>query len=525
MGRSCPTWSAGEVVDDHRLAYVCEAPVNWCPGLGTVLANEEVTADGRSERGNFPVFKRSLKQWMMRITAYGDRLLDDLDALDWPEPVKLMQRNWIGRSTGAHVDFPIDGAEPIPVFTTRPDTAVRRDLHGAGAGARRWSTRWSPAAWPEGTRTVWTGGHATPAEAVAAYRARGRREDRRGAHRRGARRRPASSPARTRPTRSTARRSRSSSPTTCWPATAPARSWRCPARTSGTGSSPRSSTCRSSAPCSRRTDFEGKAYVGEGPAINSTPTVAWTAWASPRPRRRSSPGWRATGTARARPPTGCATGCSAGSATGASRSRSSTTRPACRSRCPSRCCRSSCPRSTTSRRARSTRTTRTATPETPLSRATRLGRGRAGPGRRAEAVHPRDQHDAAVGRLVLVRAALPGPAQRRGAGRPGERALLDGPAADGRLRRRRPVRRRRRARRAAPAVRAVLAQGAVRPGPRLVVRAVPAAVQPGLHPGVRVHATRRGVHVPAEEVVERDGGYFYGDESRSTASTARWASR
>src|SRR4029450_5163635 len=90
------------IVDDHRLAYISEAPVNWCPGLGTVLANEEVTADGRSDRGNFPVFKRSLKQWMLRITAYGDRLLDDLDVLDWPESVKLMQRHWIGRSTGAH---------------------------------------------------------------------------------------------------------------------------------------------------------------------------------------------------------------------------------------------------------------------------------------------------------------------------------------------------------------------------------------------------------------------------------------
>ena len=109
------------IVDDHRLAYVSEAPVNWCPGLGTVLANEEVTAEGRSEVGNFPVFKRNLRQWMMRITAYADRLLEDLDDLDWPEKVKTMQRNWIGRSTGAHIDFPADG-ETIRVFTTRPDT-------------------------------------------------------------------------------------------------------------------------------------------------------------------------------------------------------------------------------------------------------------------------------------------------------------------------------------------------------------------------------------------------------------------
>ncbi|MFT4189275.1 MAG: leucine--tRNA ligase [Aeromicrobium sp.] len=109
------------VIDEHRLAYVSDSPVNWCPGLGTVLANEEVTAEGRSERGNFPVFTRNLRQWNMRITAYADRLIDDLERVDWPEPVKLMQRNWIGRSHGAEVDFATD-AGPIRVFTTRPDT-------------------------------------------------------------------------------------------------------------------------------------------------------------------------------------------------------------------------------------------------------------------------------------------------------------------------------------------------------------------------------------------------------------------
>ena len=116
LGTSDPS-----VIDEYRLAYIKESPVNWCPGLGTVLANEEVTADGRSERGNFPVFKRNLRQWQMRITAYSDRLLDDLDGLDWPEPVKLMQRNWIGRSHGASVIFDAAGT-PIEVFTTRPDT-------------------------------------------------------------------------------------------------------------------------------------------------------------------------------------------------------------------------------------------------------------------------------------------------------------------------------------------------------------------------------------------------------------------
>ncbi|SDK59242.1 leucyl-tRNA synthetase [Lentzea albidocapillata subsp. violacea] len=121
------TWSELSFADqqrilgEFRLAYMSEAPVNWCPGLGTVLANEEVTADGRSERGNFPVFRKSLRQWMMRITAYSDRLIDDLDRLDWPDKVKAMQRNWIGRSHGARVRFAV-GDECIEVFTTRPDT-------------------------------------------------------------------------------------------------------------------------------------------------------------------------------------------------------------------------------------------------------------------------------------------------------------------------------------------------------------------------------------------------------------------
>jgi leucyl-tRNA synthetase len=113
------------VLGEYRLVYLSEAPVNWCPGLGTVLANEEITADGRSERGNFPVFRRNLRQWMMRITAYSDRLIDDLDRLDWPEKVKAMQRNWIGRSNGARVRFPVgdpENGEEIEVFTTRPDT-------------------------------------------------------------------------------------------------------------------------------------------------------------------------------------------------------------------------------------------------------------------------------------------------------------------------------------------------------------------------------------------------------------------
>ncbi|APH04019.1 leucine--tRNA ligase [Bacillus weihaiensis] len=104
------------------LAYVDEVPVNWCPALGTVLANEEVI-DGKSERGGHPVERRPMKQWMLKITAYADRLLEDLEEVDWPESIKDMQRNWIGRSEGAHVTFDIEGHDDqFTVFTTRPDT-------------------------------------------------------------------------------------------------------------------------------------------------------------------------------------------------------------------------------------------------------------------------------------------------------------------------------------------------------------------------------------------------------------------
>ncbi|UFT98160.1 leucine--tRNA ligase [Radiobacillus kanasensis] len=107
---------------EKGLAYIDEVPVNWCPALGTVLANEEVI-DGKSERGGHPVERRPMKQWMLKITAYADRLLEDLEDLDWPESIKDMQRNWIGRSEGAEVHFGIDGMdESFTVFTTRPDT-------------------------------------------------------------------------------------------------------------------------------------------------------------------------------------------------------------------------------------------------------------------------------------------------------------------------------------------------------------------------------------------------------------------
>jgi leucyl-tRNA synthetase len=112
----------GKNPDEVRLAYVADVPVNWCPDLGTVLANEEVV-DGKSEVGRFPVVRRPMRQWMLRITAYAERLLNELDKLDWPEGIKLLQRNWIGRSEGAEIDFKIDKSDQkVRVFTTRPDT-------------------------------------------------------------------------------------------------------------------------------------------------------------------------------------------------------------------------------------------------------------------------------------------------------------------------------------------------------------------------------------------------------------------
>ena len=160
-----------DILSTYRLAYRSQAPVNWCPGLGTVLANEEVTADGRSERGNYPVFKRNLAQWMMRITAYADRLIDDLDTIDWPEKVRSMQRNWIGRSTGASVRFAVPGYGELEVFTTRPDTLFGATFMVVAPEHPLLASDVVPATWPEGTRAAWTGGAATPGQAVADYRA------------------------------------------------------------------------------------------------------------------------------------------------------------------------------------------------------------------------------------------------------------------------------------------------------------------------------------------------------------------
>ena len=157
-------------LDEFRLVYLSNSTVNWCPGLGTVLANEEVTAEGKSERGNFPVFRKNLRQWMMRITAYSDRLLDDLELLDWPEKVKSMQRNWIGRSRGAEVTFHAEGYN-IDVFTTRPDTLFGAEYVVLAPEHELVDALLSPIPYEDDVDERWTFGHDDPKEAVEAYRA------------------------------------------------------------------------------------------------------------------------------------------------------------------------------------------------------------------------------------------------------------------------------------------------------------------------------------------------------------------
>ena len=327
----------------YRLAYLAEAPVNWCPGLGTVLANEEVTADGRSERGNFPVYRRPLKQWMLRITAYADRLLADLDLLDWSESIKLMQRNWIGRSTGALVRFPVEGHDDvaIEVFTTRPDT-----LFGATymvlapehplvdvITADEWPGDDVVDDWSSNALDAWKGISAStgpPPEAVRRYRefaeqktelerqAEGREKTgvftgafainpTNGASHPDLRRRLRADGLRHRRDHGRARH-----------------------RTSATGSSRRSSTSdHPHRAAARRLRRQGvpRRRSGDQQRASSTACTSTT------PSARSSSGSSEQGVGERPSPTSCATGCSAGSATGASRSRSSTTSTV-RSRCP-----------------------------------------------------------------------------------------------------------------------------------------------------------------------------------------------
>jgi leucyl-tRNA synthetase len=162
-----------EYRDSKRLAYVSEQPVWWCEQLGTVLANEEVV-DGKSEVGGFPVVRKPMRQWMLRITAYAEKLLADLDTIDWTDSLKEMQRNWIGRSEGAEVKFQISNSEfQITVFTTRPDT-----LFGATymvlSPEHKLVDEWLkddgfPSKWPAGTPEEWKGGKEIPYDAIWSY--------------------------------------------------------------------------------------------------------------------------------------------------------------------------------------------------------------------------------------------------------------------------------------------------------------------------------------------------------------------
>ena len=240
------------------LAYESEMPINWCPSCKTGLANEEVK-DGLCDRCHTKVTRKRIRQWVLKITAYADRLLEGLDGLDWPEPIKLMQRNWIGRSEGASVIFDLDGHAEKLKSTRRgrtrssapPTWSCRRNIPSSSI-LRRPSRRppWPPTSTPPRGRAI-SSGPTSP------------------------RRRPASSPAPTPSTPSTASRFRSGFRTTSSSPTARAPSWRCPPTTSATGTSPKCSTSPSSrswrrparrAPSTRRPE---KCTAADGFAVNS----------------------------------------------------------------------------------------------------------------------------------------------------------------------------------------------------------------------------------------------------------------
>ena len=512
------------VLDGYRLAYLAEAPVNWCPALGTVLANEEVTAEGRSERGNFPVFRRRLRQWMMRITAYAERLADDLDGLDWPDSIKLMQRNWIGRSQGAR---PVPGPRTYPgsrrsieVFTTRPDT-----LFGATylvlAPEHPLVDEILPAAWPERSparsSTAADRRGRDPPGGIAAYRSIvGSRSD--------LERQEA--------------RDKTGVFTGTW-ATNPVNGeplpvfvadyvlmgygtgaiMAVPARTSATGTSRPCSACRSSVPCSRP-DFDGEASsAGRGDQLRERRDFP------ERPGRRRGEGrdhrlaCRA-GEARPSCSTSCVTGCSAASGTGASRSRSSTPPTAsptaarrCRGPCrtpTSRCC---CPTSTTTPRSRSPPTT--ATPHRsrrwPAPRSGRVLRDLASdgsaPGRGTSARPTRCRSGRAPAGTTCATSTRRTPSASSTPTSSGS-GWVRAPSSSARAT---PVvstcTSAASSTRCCTSLRAVLAQGALRPRPR--VRSEPfrrlfnqGYIQAG------AYTDARGVYVPAEEVVESADGPF-----------------
>ena len=239
------------------------APVNWCPGCQTVLANEQVLADGTCERSGDLVEKRDLEQWFFKITDYAQELLDDLDDLDWPERVKTMQRNWIGRSEGAEFDLPVEGRDAHdPRLHDPARHQLRHDLRRAGARA------------PAGRRSITTDERAGRGRGVRRAGpqdrrdrppvVRGRARQARRLHRRLRRQ-----PVHRRAGADLHRRLRAGAPT------APGRSWRCPARTSATGTSPRPTTCRSSAPSSRPTTGTARPTSATARPSTASGSTAW----------------------------------------------------------------------------------------------------------------------------------------------------------------------------------------------------------------------------------------------------------
>ena len=213
------------------LAYVAEVPVNWCPALGTVLANEEVI-DGKSERGGHPVIRKPMRQWMLKITEYAERLLEDLEELDWPESIKEMQRNWIGKSEGRGSGLCRSRERTRSCASLRPDrTRCSAQLTACWRRSIKWVDEITT---PEQKASSASLQRTSSAQERPGADGPGEGEDgrlhRRVCHQSGQRRDAC----------------RSGSPIMCWQATVRARSWRFRGTTSATGSSRRSSTCRSS---------------------------------------------------------------------------------------------------------------------------------------------------------------------------------------------------------------------------------------------------------------------------------------
>ena len=434
---------------ERGLAYRKSSPVNWCPNDQTVLANEQVV-DGFCERCGAEVTKRELTQWYFKVTDYAQRLLDDMDELDWPERVLTLQRNWIGRSEGAHVDFEVTteatgATHTIPVYTTRPDTLFGTTFMVVAADAK-------------------LAGEIVSDEQRAAY------EDYLDGDPQVLRHRPDGDrpaqdrrvPGRATPsTRSTASRCRCGPPTTCWPTTAPARSWPCPGRTSATGTSRRPTTCRSSGRCSRPRAGRGEAFTGSGPAINSANETRLAGRAADR--RGQAHDHRLPGGAGERPRRGQLPAARLAAVPAAVLGLPDPGHPL-----PGR------------RRGRRTggpaaRRTAGAEGRRPEAQGRLAAGGRRGLGQRRvpevrRAGQARLRHDGHLRRLELVLPALLLAARRHPGLRRRQGARVDAGRA---------VRRRRRARGAAPDVQPLLHQGPARHGHGRLQRAVHRAAEPG----------------------------------------------